>query len=448
MANLLQPLRVVGRYSIYQPFASGGMATVHLAHMAGSAGFSRVVAVKRMKQEFVHDSSFATMFQDEATLAARVLHPNVVATLDVVRDQGELMIVMEYVRGIALRQLMEGAFNGAYRIPVDIALTIIGGVLEGLHAAHTVRGDDGKLLGLVHRDISPPNILVGRDGVPKIVDFGIAKAFSKLHVTATHEVRGKLSYLPPERILQRPSDHRVDIFACGVVLWEMLAGRKRYVGANVGEVVNAILTTDPPLLHSLRPDVSSELDRVLLRATAREPEARYGTAEAMLADLERVGSFASKRALALWLSDVAATVLGEHEDLTRKIRAQHREVEEESGAPLGFEPTFVEPLPTEETRTLVLKEMPLRSEPEVEPATLAFQSPLARFPGPVSEDEIATRTLKRQTAAEASPVVRNGPVEATIRAAGAKPYWGLLLVGLLAIMLALVTALILRAVSG
>lgn len=447
MANLLRPLRVVGRYSIYQPFASGGMATVHLAHMTGSAGFSRVVAVKRMKPEFAHDSSFATMFQDEATLAARVLHPNVVATLDVVRDQGELMIVMEYVRGIALRQLMEGAFNGAYRIPVDMALSIMGGVLEGLHAAHTVRGDDGKLLGLVHRDISPPNILVGRDGVPKIVDFGIAKAFSKLHVTATHEVRGKLSYMPPERLLQRPSDHRGDIFACGVVLWEMLAARKRYVGANVGDVANAILTTDPPALHNLRADVPSELDRVLLRATARDPEARYGTAEAMLADLERLGNFASKRALSLWLGDVAATLLGEHEDLTRKIRAQHREFEDElSGADPGFESTFVEPLAPEETRTLVLKEMPLRSAPEREPATLAFQSP-ARFLEPISEDEIATRTLRKQGAPEPHKRI-NEPIEPTVQVASTKPHLGLLLVALLAVVLALVTALILRAFSG
>ena len=324
MAQPEKPVRVVGRYSMFEAFATGGMATVHLGHMVGSAGFSRVVAIKRMKSEIVHDVAFATMFLDEATLAARVLHPNVVTTLDVIRDEGELMIVMEYVRGLALREIMEWAFEGRFCIPLDIALAIIGGVLEGLHAAHGARGDDGQLLGLIHRDISPHNVLVGRDGIAKIMDFGIAKAVSQMHVTATHEVRGKLSYLSPERILRKPVDLRCDVFSSGVVLWEMLANRKRYAGDSLGDLVDSILTTDAPPLSVERPEIPASLDRVVRIATARAPDDRYPSAEAMLTDLERVGTFASKRAVASWLSEIAGEALNEHEDKTRAIRAQAR----------------------------------------------------------------------------------------------------------------------------
>jgi eukaryotic-like serine/threonine-protein kinase len=321
----LRPIRVVGRYSIYQPFASGGMATVHLAHVAGSAGFSRVVAIKRMKPELAHDQEFATMFHDEASLAARVVHPNVIATLDVIRDEGELMIVMEYVRGLSLKELLERAFAGEISVPLDVALAIMGGVLEGLHAAHRVRGDDGQLLGLVHRDVSPHNVMVGRDGVARIMDFGVAKAVSKLHVTATHEVRGKLSYLPPERILHRPADLRVDVYSAGVVLWEILANRKRFAATTVGEVVDDILNSDPTPLSAENPRIPPALDAILARAMARDPDRRYASAEAMLVDLEGLGAFASKRAVAAWLNEVASEPLSAHEDLTMAIRAQERE---------------------------------------------------------------------------------------------------------------------------
>jgi serine/threonine-protein kinase len=321
---------------MYQPFASGGMATVHLAHVAGSAGFSRVVAIKRMKPELAHDHEFATMFHDEASLAARVVHPNVVATLDVIRDEGELMIVMEYVRGLSLKELLERAFAGEISIPLDVALSIMGGALEGLHAAHRVRGDDGQLLGLVHRDVSPHNVMVGRDGISRIMDFGVAKAVSKLHVTATHEVRGKLSYLPPERILHRPADLRVDVYPAGVVLWEILANRKRFAATTVGEVVDDILNSDPTPLSVENPRIPKALDAILARAMARDPDRRYPSAEAMLVDLEGLGAFASKRAVAAWLNDVASEPLSAHEDLTMAIRAQERE----KLVPTGVGPVF------------------------------------------------------------------------------------------------------------
>jgi serine/threonine-protein kinase len=295
-----------------------------------------VVAIKRMKPELAHDHEFATMFHDEASLAARVVHPNVVATLDVIRDEGELMIVMEYVRGLTLKDLLERAFAGEIVIPLDVALSIMGGVLEGLHAAHRVRGDDGQLLGLVHRDVSPHNVMVGRDGVSRIMDFGVAKAVSKLHVTATHEVRGKLSYLPPERILHRPADLRVDVYSAGVVLWEILANRKRFAATTVGEVVDDILNNDPTPLSPENPRIPAALDAILARAMARDPDRRYPSAEALLIDLEGLGAFASKRAVAAWLNEVASEPLSAHEDLTMAIRAQERE----KLVPTGVGPVF------------------------------------------------------------------------------------------------------------
>lgn len=397
MTTLPKPAKVVGRYTLYEPFAQGGMATVHLAHVAGSAGFMRVVAVKRMLPEFLDDAGFVAMFQDEATLAARVAHPNVVPILDVVRDERELMIVMEYVRGVSLRDLATLLEETNTPMPVDIVTSIVGGVLEGLHAAHGARGDDGWLLGLVHRDVSPQNILVGTDGVPRLVDFGVAKAVSKLHVTGVHEIRGKLRYMAPERVMQQPADLRVDVYSAGIVLWELLANRRRYVGDAWNEVIDQVLKTDPPALAHHREGVTPALDRVIARATARSADARYASAEAMLADLEAAGSFASKRAIATWLARVAEPILSEHEHVTKAIRASARaSVPDEM--PVGDEdPTYVddsvgfEPLPErhesvremaldpdareDATTNTLVREPPVRTARMGQTERLAFVTP-------------------------------------------------------------------------
>jgi serine/threonine protein kinase len=375
-------LRVVGRYRVYREIASGGMATVHLGHMGGEAGFSRVVAIKRMKPEIARQPEFVTMFRDEAAIAARVQHANVVATLDVVSEGDELFIVMEYVRGLALKQLMQIAFDRGDRVPVDIALSIIGGALEGLHAAHNVRGERDQPLDLVHRDISPHNILVGRDGLAKIVDFGVAKAASRMHQTAANEVKGKLTYMAPERITHKDVDRRVDIFSMGVVLWEVLAGRKRYDGSSVQEIASKLLTTDAPLLALERSDVPGALDDVIRRATARAPADRYPTAEAMLTDLERIGNFATKRAVSAWLEETGREPLREHEALTRSLQehlsnesdAPNSEITLENEPFLDPEPVFDDepelPLKTEVTRIFPELSEPTREPPKA-PATPA-----------------------------------------------------------------------------
>jgi eukaryotic-like serine/threonine-protein kinase len=440
-------LRAVGRYRVFGELASGGMATVHLGHMEGDAGFSRVVAIKRMKPEIARQPEFVTMFRDEAAIAARVQHANVVATLDVVDEGDELFIVMEYVRGLALKQLMQLTFDRGERIPVDIALSIVGGALEGLHAAHNVRGDGDQLLHLVHRDVSPHNILVGRDGVAKIVDFGVAKATSRMHQTANNEVKGKLTYMAPERITSKDIDRRVDVFAAGVVLWEALAGRKRYDGESVQEIAAKLLTTEAPPLADERSDVPTELDAVIRRATAISPDDRYATAEAMLTDLERIGSFATKRAVSAWVEETGRDLLREHEELIRAPISGERapesapgragklrdsapgrsdtpdsgitlvdEPSSDSEPPLKTEPTRIIPelarepvvrsLPVSPVRPVVVATVPMRAvEPTQVMKAIATTAPAPRAaaaPHAASEgdEDLETRLIRHPTAAD------------------------------------------------
>ena len=191
---------VVGRYAICDAIASGGMATVHLGRLIGPVGFSRTVAVKRLHPQFAHDPDFTSMFLDEARLAARVQHPNVVPTLDVVLANDELLLVMEYVRGEALSRLVRAARERGERLPPRIVGAIASGALQGLHAAHEAVDEKGRPLGLVHRDMSPQNILVGVDGTARVLDFGIAKAEGRAHATREGQVKGKLLYMPPEQL--------------------------------------------------------------------------------------------------------------------------------------------------------------------------------------------------------------------------------------------------------
>src|SRR4051794_29784074 len=188
----------VGRYALYGEIASGGMATVHFGRLLGPVGFSRTVAVKRLHAHLAKDPEFVSMFLDEARLAARVRHPNVVPTLDVVAAQGELFLVMEYVQGESFARLLHVTKSNGQRIPRDIVCAVLASVLHGLHAAHEAKSERGEALGIVHRDVSPQNILVGVDGIARVLDFGIAKAAGRAQVTREGQVRGKMAYIAPE----------------------------------------------------------------------------------------------------------------------------------------------------------------------------------------------------------------------------------------------------------
>jgi serine/threonine protein kinase len=209
-----------GRYALHDAIASGGMATVHLGRMGTTAGVTRTVAIKRMHPHLLAEPDFASMFLDEARLAMRIQHPNVVGTFDVIATETELLLVMDFVLGESLDRLLRRARATRQPPPVRVICSVLAGVLTGLHAAHEARDEGGAPLDIVHRDVSPQNVLVGVDGVPRVVDFGVAKAAGRLHTTEEGQIKGKLAYMAPEQLTMARLDRRVDVFAAAAVLWE------------------------------------------------------------------------------------------------------------------------------------------------------------------------------------------------------------------------------------
>ncbi len=296
--------RVLGRYALGTKIAQGGMATVHLGRVIGSIGFSRTIAIKRLHERFATDPKFVSMFVDEARLAARVRHPNVVPTLDVVVDEGEIFVVLEYVHGETVHRLMH-ALPAGQRVPLRIGCGIMFGVLLGLHAAHDARNEQGEPLHLVHRDVSPQNIIVGPDGVPRVLDFGIAKGFGRLRTTDEREVKGKLAYLSPEQGRGDDTDQRTDVYAASVILWELIAGVRMFRTDEPGAVLRqvALGTFSPPSAHS--DESTPALDAIVMRGLSHNPANRWPTARAMALALEDCVPLASAPHIGSWAGRIA-----------------------------------------------------------------------------------------------------------------------------------------------
>src|SRR6478752_977372 len=286
-ANLAECQGVLGRYALYGEIAHGGMATVHLGRLLGPVGFSRTVAIKRLHAPYAKDPDFVSMFLDEARLAARIRHPNVVPTLDVVALEGELFLVLEYVQGESMARIIRTLREKGGVTPPAIAAAIMVGVLGGLHAAHEARSEHGEPLHLVHRDMSPQNIIVCVDGIARVLDFGIAKARGRVQTTKDGQLKGKLSYIAPEQLRHEEVDRRTDIYAAGVTLWEMLTGQRLHKSDSEWQTVHQILTGEVPSPSSLIATVPSALDAVVARALQKKPEDRFVTARDMAVALER-----------------------------------------------------------------------------------------------------------------------------------------------------------------
>lgn len=306
-----------GRYTLHAEIARGGMASICLGRLHAASGFSLTVAVKRLLPEYAGNRRFVEMFADEARLAARVRHPNVVPVFDVAAEGQEIFLVMEYVPGVTLAELLRLAAAAGEPLPPRVATGIVCHALEGLHAAHEARAEDGSPLGIVHRDVSPQNVLVGADGVSRLLDFGVARAAGGLHTSTGGALKGKVQYTAPEVLSSNLPSRRSDVYAAAVVLWEALVGRLPFSGGSAVEMVGQMLMgdIDPPSRHA--PGIPAALDAVVKRAASPVPEARYATAREMSVAIERAlpGATAEvsgfvQRAAAAELSARAALVAG------------------------------------------------------------------------------------------------------------------------------------------
>ena len=302
--------RIVGRYVLYGELASGGMATVHFGRLSGPVGFSRTVAIKRLHPQYAKDPEFVTMFLDEARLCGRIRHPNVVPTLDVVATEGEIFIVMEYVAGEALSKLMKTAMQKNIAIPPRVAATILSSVLHGLHSAHQTKDEHGRELGIVHRDVSPQNILVGSDGTSRVLDFGVAKAAGRIQTTRDGQVKGKIAYMPPEQLSGGVVSRQSDIYAASVVLWEALTGRRLFDGETEAMVLVRAIEAKIDAPSSANPALDAATDAVVLRGLARDPAARFATARDMALAIEQTIGLASPYEVGEWVESVAAEEIG------------------------------------------------------------------------------------------------------------------------------------------
>jgi serine/threonine-protein kinase len=306
----LSVARKVGRYEIHARIASGGMASVHLGRLVGPAGFSRVVAVKRLHEHYAQDPNFVRMFLDEARIAARIRHPNVVATLDVVVEEGELFLVMEYIEGESLAALIHGTMERGERIAIPIVQAIFINVLEGLDAAHEATDEAGRPLGIIHRDVSPQNIIVGTDGVARVLDFGVAKAVGRYHDTKSGAAKGKVAYMAPEQVLARgPLTRAVDLYATSVVLWETLVGRRYLEGLSNAQMLHAIAYESVLSPSRAVPDIPPALDAIVMRGGERAMSARFATARDMAFALTNVGHMATPMQIAGWVKTIAGEAL-------------------------------------------------------------------------------------------------------------------------------------------
>ena len=297
----------VGRYEVYAEIASGGMATVHFGRQLGHVGFSRLVAIKRLHPHIAKDPDFVSMFLDEARLATRIRHANVVPTLDVVAAAGELILVMDYVHGESLARLLATMATRKERVDPHVATTIGIGMLEGLHAAHEAKNERGLALEIVHRDVSPQNVLVGVDGAARVFDFGIAKAVDRLHTTQDGSLKGKIAYMSPEQLDNAPVDRRTDVWAASVVLWELLVGKRLFVADSQAALIRVIMTKPVPAPSSL--GCPLELDAVLARGLAKDPNERFSTAREMAVAIEEAFASAPARTVSKWVDDVAKSSL-------------------------------------------------------------------------------------------------------------------------------------------
>ncbi len=309
--------RQLGRYEVLTQLASGGMAAVYVARARGVAGFERLVAIKVLHPHLAYEEEFISMFLDEARLAARIRHPNVVPTLDISDTDGDgFFLVMEFIEGDHFGSLLGHAARGGERVPANVTSRIVLDALAGLGAAHRLTDEAGQLLHLVHRDVSPHNIMVGADGIGRLTDFGVAKAEKRLSSTRAGQFKGKLAYMAPEQASTGYADQRSDLFSMGIILWESLTGRRLFRGENNAATLTKILHEDIPSPSALWDDLGA-FDELLKKALDRDPAQRFQTAEDFAIALEEAARNHAGIATGRGVADEVKHWLGERIETQR-----------------------------------------------------------------------------------------------------------------------------------
>ncbi len=323
---------IVGPYQILLELASGGMATVYLARAQDGRAAEPLVAIKRPHRHLVSDKNFVAMLLDEARLASAIAHPNVVKVRELRFDDGEPSIVMEYVEGASLSELWKDLAADDRAFDLRVALRIVLDGLAGMHAAHELTDASGKPLGIVHRDISPHNVLVGSDGRARLTDFGIAHAADRFQETRTQEVKGKLAYLAPERVdRRRICTRQSDVFSMAVVLWECVAGRRLFRGEEAVDTLQEVMHLPIPRLRQVGCELPSGLDDVIARALSRDLEVRFATALELATALEAAagpGAIATPEQVARLVEAIRGPRLAARHEEVRRVVADDAAMEQ------------------------------------------------------------------------------------------------------------------------
>ncbi len=351
MENLGEPTWL-GQYRLTSRIATGGMAEVYVGrHITPEGQFGPMVAVKRLLPHLVKDSAIVRMFLNEARITAQIHHPNVVTIFELGQVGGEPYIAMELLEGRTWAELRQRAAEDGRRMPAGVALRILSDACRGLDAAHRALGEDGKPLALVHRDFTPDNIHVGVNGEVKVIDFGIARTTAWGSGTEPGTLKGKFFYMSPEMITAKPVDHRADIFAAGVMLYEQICGRRPFTGNSIDEVVIRIAREDPALPSSYDPAVPKALEAICLRAIAKEPRSRFQSLAEFVEALESVGGdtvLATPQEVAEYVTLLFPAKTDERRNTLRRAREADPSIPGSLAPPLtpgqGLEATHPSPL--------------------------------------------------------------------------------------------------------
>ncbi|MCS6911790.1 MAG: protein kinase [Myxococcales bacterium] len=417
-----------GKYELLAHLATGGMAEIYLARVAGAEGFSKLVVVKRLLDKLAKDPEFVQMFLDEARINARLSHSNIVQVLELGEVDGQYFMAMEYVSGLSVAQVGRLATQRLGEVPQGVACGIVAQSCAGLHRAHETKLPDGSNMGIIHRDVSPQNLLLTYEGYVKVVDFGIAKAEGRATQTRAGLVKGKFAYMSPEQCLGEEIDRRTDIFALGIVLFELCTSRRLFKRKSTYETYDAIVRCEIPPPSSVNKNVPPAVEAVIMKALARRPEDRFPTAEAMQEALElsmrRSGLRGSPLDLSRFLEQHFAQEIREHEQLIRRVEAgelaqpEHQAEVEKSYIARAFKEQEAPESPEDPVAT-VIQDRPAPgpiAAPPPSPASPA--TPVVRVPPPLlAQDQL--EVIPHRPMSMSMPIVgKEGPPPAAVPMAG------------------------------